>query len=432
MRDRAVWNRRRILRWAIVFGLVVSGLGGAILAWRHGSASREPTGAALHWRLAHEALQAQDFASAREHLECCVQSWPAHTQTHFLLARVSRRADDLESAERHLQVAEALQWYPEEIALERLLTRAQAGNLGDTEAVLLQRLEESPGADELVYEALIKGNLVVYQLPQAAHLATRWLEEYPDRWQPWLYRGRAHYLNHALGRAVSDYRRALEALPHHRQGRLWYASALVLDGRFHDALPVFEKYVADYPDDSAGLLGLAYGHQMLKQATEAEKCLERLLSQQPRHAAGLLLRARLEMDRDAPQQALVWLKQAEATVPNDVDIVQGFILAYRQLGKTAEAKQYQERLEELRQFTKRLDAVRAQILRSPKEIGPRHEAGVLSLRLGQPREAADWLVGALALDPNHRPTHEVLAQCFEQLGEKHLAEYHRRRSQMTR
>jgi tetratricopeptide (TPR) repeat protein len=427
-----VWNRRQILSGAIVVGLLALALGGAVLAWQHLKAAGEPGGAALHWRQAHEALRAQDFANAREHLEYCVQNWPAHAQTHFLLARTSRRADDLEYAARHLKIAEALQWYPEEIALERLLARAQAGDLRETESVLLQRLEENSGADELIYEALIKGNLVVFQLPQAMSLATRWLEEHPDRWQPWLYRGRAHYLNNTLGRAIADYRRALQALPHLRQGRLWYASALVLDGRFRDALPAFEQYVADYPDDSAGLLGIAYCHQMLKQSREAEAWLGQLLRQHPKHAAGLLLRARLELDRDAPQQAVVWLKQAEAAAPNDVEIAQAFITAYRQLGKTAEVQHYEQRVEELRKLIKRLDAVRTEIMRSPREVGPRHEAGVLCLRLGQPKQASDWLVGALALDANHRPTHEALAECFERLGDKNLAEYHRRRAQMIR
>jgi Tfp pilus assembly protein PilF len=423
-----VGKRRQALRWAIVFCLLVLGAGGALLAWQRWGASRAPVGTAWHWQRAHEALDGQDFVAACEHLQQCVEGWPAHAEAHFLLARAARRADDLDRAETHLKIAEALQWSSEDIAWERLLAQAQIGDLRTTEGQLLERLEESLVADELILEALLKGYLAAYRLPQAAHLATRWLEQHPDRWQPWLYRGRAHYLNHALGSAAADYQRALEAQPHHRQGRLWYAGALLLYGRFRDALPAFEKYVEDYPDDAAGLLGLANSHLMLKQYAEAQRSLEQLLRRQPRHAAGLLLRARLELDRDEPRQALVWLKKAEAVAPHEVDIVQGFISAYRHLGKASEANRYQQRLKELRKFTKRLEEVRTQILRSPGEISPRYEAGVLSLRLGQPREASGWLLGALALDRNHRPTHKALARCFEQLGEKHLAEYHRRRA----
>jgi tetratricopeptide (TPR) repeat protein len=413
----------------VIVCLAVLGPCWALLVWQRWSRPRQPTGVALHWRLAQEALQAQDFPRALEHLRHCAESSPAHAETQFLLARAARRADDLESAETHLKVAAAMQWSAEDVALERLLTQAQTGGLAKTEAPLLERLEEGTAEDELILEALIKGYLAAYRLPEASRLATRWLEQRPDRWQPWLYRGRAHYLNRFLGRAVADYQRALGVMPHHRQGRLWYAGALLLDGRFRDALPVFEKYTADYPDDPAGLLGLANCHLMLKQRAEAESCLERLLGRQPGHAAGLLLRARLELDRDDPRQALVWLKKAEAAAPHEIDVIQGLILASRQLGRTAEAKQYEERLGQLRKLNRRLDALRSQILSSPKDVGPRLEAGTLSLRLGQPREALDWLLGALALDPNHRPTHAALAQCFERLGDKHLAEYHRHRAE---
>jgi Tfp pilus assembly protein PilF len=412
----------------VILSLVVLGCAAAILAWQRGGASRELTGTALHWRQAREALQRQDFVCAREHLQHCLDSCPAHAETHFLLARAWRRGDDPDSAETHFKIAEALGWSAEDIALERLLARAQIGNLGEIEPSLLERLEENPLEEELIFEALIKGYLVMYRLPQAAHLATRWLKQQPDRWQPWLYRGRAHYLNGALGRAVADYQHALQAQPHHRQGRLWYAGALLLDGRFREALPVFQKYAGEYPDDSAGLLGLANCQLMLKQHGEAQESLGRLLGQQPRHAAGLLLRARLEMDRDAPQQALLWLKKAEAAAPQEVDIVAALVQAYRQLGQTALANRYQQRHDELRKLTRRLDQLRTQILRSPGEIAPRHEAGVVCLRLGQARQAHDWLLAALALDPNHRPTHQALAECFEKMGDKHLAEYHRGRA----
>jgi tetratricopeptide (TPR) repeat protein len=383
----------------------------------------------LHWQRAQEALEAQDFALAREHLGHCVESWPAHAETRFLLARAARRGDDLDGAETQLKVAEAMQWPADEIALERLLAQAQLGDLGRAEAPLLERLEEGSANEELILEALIKGYLTAYRLPEAAHLATGWLEKRPNRWQPWLYRGRAHYLNGAFARAASDYRRALEGLPGLRQGRRWYAGALLLDGRFRDALPVFEKYVADYPDDPAGLLGLANCHLMLKQRGEAEAYLDRLLRRQPNHGAGLLLRARLELDRDELRQALDWLKKAEAAAPHEVDIVQGIIQAYQQLNRPDEVKRYQARLEELRKSNRRLDELRTQILASPKVIGPRHEAASLCLRLGRPREALDWLLGALTVEPDNRATHEALAKCFEQLGDKNLAEYHRGRAQ---
>src|SRR5262249_23047450 len=153
--------------------------------------------------------------------------------------RACRRGDDSEAWQTHLRAAEALQWPAEEIAFERQLMQAQVGKLVNVEAPLLAQLSAGSAEEELILEALVKGYLEVYRLPDSAFRATQWIERQPVRWQPWLYRGRAHYLNHALGRAAADYRRALEIKPDHHLGRLWLASALLLGGQFAEALPEF-------------------------------------------------------------------------------------------------------------------------------------------------------------------------------------------------
>jgi tetratricopeptide (TPR) repeat protein len=424
-------KRLLVLRWSIAVILTVLVLGGAALglrAWT-GSAGDAADGPHFHRRQAEEALQAQDFPRAREHLERCLTFWPAHAETRFLLARTCRRADDAVAWQTHLRAAEALQWPAEEVQFEQQLMQAQAGKLNDVEAPLRGQLGSGGAEEELILEALVKGYLDVYRLPECAHWATYWIERHPERWQPWLYRGRAHYLNHATGRAAADYRQALQIKPDLHQGRLWLASALLLGGQFSDALPEFETYLRDDPDDAAGLLGLATCHLELNQQGPAETTLDRLLAHKPDNAAALLVRARLEMARDAPEQALTWLKKAEAVAPHEGDILNALVLASRQLGRQADAKSYQERLDEIHKQTMRLDEARKQIIRNPKEVAPRYEAGVLCLHLDRFQEALDWLLGALALDPNHQPTHQALADCYEKLGDAQHAAYHRFRAE---
>jgi tetratricopeptide (TPR) repeat protein len=418
------------VRRSVLVGLSVLTLGGAALALRPwaGRPADAAGGPHAHRRQAEQALEAQDFRRAREHLEQCLASWPAHAETHFLLASTCRRADDAEAWETHLRAAEALQWPVEEIQFERQLMQAQIGKLADVEAPLLEKVSTSGADEELILEALAKGYLEVYRLPDAAYWATQWVERHPGRWQPWLYRGRAHYLNRALGRAAADYRRALEIKPDHHQGRLWLASALLLGGQFAEALPEFETYLRDDPDEPAGLLGLASCQLELNQQGAAEAALDRLLARHPDNVAGLLVRARLEMARDAPDKALTWLKKAEALAPHEEDILNALVLACRQLGRQVEAEAYQRRLDKVHKETVRLDEVRKQIIRTPNEVGPRYEAGVLCLRLDRPQEALGWLLGVLDLDPDHRPTHQALADCYEKLGEPRRAAYHHSRA----
>jgi tetratricopeptide (TPR) repeat protein len=423
-------DRARVMRRSTLAALAVLALGGAALALRPW-AGRTPDaveGPHAHRRQAEQALEAQDSPRAREHLEQCLASWPAHAETHFLLACACRRADDVEAWQRHLRAADALQWPAEEIAFERQLMQAQVGRLAGVEAPLLEQRSAGGAEEELILEALVKGYLEVYRLPDAAYWASHWIERHPGRWQPWLYRGRAHYLNRALGRAAADYRRALEIKPDHRQGRLWLASALLLGGQFAEALPEFETYLRDDPDDPAGLLGLATCYLELNRQGPAEAALDRLLARHPENVAALLVRARLEMARDAPDRALTWLKKAEAVAPREEDILNALVLASRQLGRQAEAEAYQRRLDEVHKETARLDEARRQIIRTPNEVGPRYEAGVLCLRLERAQEALGWLLGALDLDPNYRPTHQALADCYEKLGEPRRAAYHRPRA----
>jgi tetratricopeptide (TPR) repeat protein len=428
-------NRVRVVRRVILAAVALLALGGAVLglrAWAQ-HVSKLPTPDSRlpsdHWRQAEEAIEAQDFPRAREHLEQCLASWPAHAETHFLLARVCRREDDAEGWEKHLRTAEALQWPAEGIQFERELMQAQAGKLADVEAPLREELSAGGGADdELILEALVKGYVEAYRLPDAAYWASQWIERHPGRWQPWLYRGRAYYLNHNVGRAAADYRRALEINPDLRRGRMWLGSALLLGGQYTEALPEFETCLRDEPDDAAALLGLATCRLELNQQGPAEAALDRLLARNPKHVAGLLVRARLEMARDAPDRALTWLKKAEAVAPHEGDILNALLLACRQLGRQDEAQAYQQRLDEVHKRTLRLDEVRNQIIKTPKEVGPRYEAGVLCLRLDRTQEAQGWLQGALALDPDHRPTHQALAECYEKLGDPGRAAYHRVRA----
>ena len=62
--------------------------------------------------------------------------------------------------------------------------------------------------------------------------------------------------------------------------------------------------------------------------------------------------------------------------------------------------------------------------------GPRvpYEIGSIFLRLGQERLGLDWLYRALAHDPNHRPTHQALAEYYAKKGDQERAAQHAQRA----
>jgi tetratricopeptide (TPR) repeat protein len=123
------------------------------------------------------------------------------------------------------------------------------------------------------------------------------------------------------------------------------------------------------------------------------------------------------------------LKRAEALAPHKTDITYELVGVYERLDKPEEAKRYERQLQELRGQTMQLDALLKQIGREPDNVSPRYEAGVLCLRLGREKEAGRLFVSALQLDPDHAPTHEALAEYYQNRGEVQRAEYHRRKAE---
>lgn len=422
-----VWLLARPIRGAaVVVGLLALVCGSYAVFSRGHPCTREPVD--NPWLQAQSALAQDHLPRAIEHLRRTVESRPFYAEAHFLLARACRRNDDLAGWQRHLHRAEALQWPREDLDLERRLLRAQAGSQRDPDGVLLSHLESFHRDPGLIFEAIVRGLLETYRFAEAVSWATHWLERYPDDYRAWLLRGRAFYLNRVRDQALADYRRAWELNPGQPTVRLWRASAFMATGQFSEALASFEAALQDQPNHAGALLGAANCLLVLNRKAEALARLEELLSGQPTNAGALLVRGRLELDRDAPAQALSWLQRAEAAAPHDPEILQGLVLAHRQLGHQDEAARYQRRQHEIQELTRQLDDARRQTLREPDSAVRRYEAGALCLRLGQDEEAVRWFESALLIDANHQPSHHALAEWYQQQDDAKRAEEHRRKA----
>jgi tetratricopeptide (TPR) repeat protein len=380
------------------------------------------------WSQAQRALAEDHLPQAIGHLRRTLATRPFYAKARFLLARASRRSDDVAGWQHHLYRAEALQWPRDEIDLERRLLRAQSGSLRDIDPVLLSFLDSFHSDTGLILEAIVKGFLESYRLQEAVSWANRWLERYPEDYRSWLYHGRAFYLNGTRQQALADYRRAWELKPDQPSLRLWLAAALMLDGQFSEALAHFEASLREQPDQPNALLGAANCLLELNRKDEAQARLDELLSRQPTNAAALLVRARLELDRDAPAEALSWLRRAEAAAPQDPGIVHALVLAYRQLGRRDEAEQYQRRQNELQELTQRFEEARKRAILEPESVALRYEVGALCLRLGHDEEAVRWFESALLIDANHQPSHQALADWYQKQGDVRRSEAHRRAS----
>jgi Tfp pilus assembly protein PilF len=407
--------------------LLLLGALGVFIPWRQPN-SADDNSASSHWQQALQALAQDDFVLAKSHFAQCLQVWPLNAEVHFLLAQASRRADDPAGWQVNFRRAEVLGWDRSSLDLERDLMQAQSGDLQRIENRLLNRLDSSSGDEELIREALAKGYLKTDHLDALLALTRTWISHYPDHWQPRLFRARALQLLHSVDAAVNEYGRVLELKGDHAEAHFELAGALLVNSRFREAAAHFQRYLQSHSTDSAALVGLANCQLSLGEMKAARATLDRLFAMHQEGAAGLFVRAKIELAEGRPEQALHWLKKAEARAPHETDITYNLIQTFQQLGNQQEAQAYVRKLQDLRQKYEQLERIKTRIRAQPEDLALRDEAGALSLGLGRYEEAGRWLGSALQLDPNHRPTHQIMAEYFQKLGKADLAAYHQRKS----
>ncbi|MCS6976199.1 MAG: tetratricopeptide repeat protein [Gemmatales bacterium] len=388
--------------------------------------------AIYHWREAHRDAEAGRFLEAREHLRRCLEVWPASGETHFQMARICRRAGDYATAQHHLQQARQYRWPGAAVDLELLLLDVQANGARGPDAATLQHfIYSNQHPDEkLILEALVKGYVHNFYLRDAEYWLNYWVEMHPDDWFAYYWRGQLRERFGKLDEAIADYRQALRLSPGQLDAAFRLGQVLQQKGiDLAEARQLFELYLKAHPEDGPALLGLARCHRGLGEPASAQAVLDRIKSDSPSYAKALLLRALLASDQENYPQALEYLREAERLNPKEPDIAHQLAHVLNQLGRPEEARPYAERHKQLEAELRELGDITRELLGTPADVEKRYRAGVILLRAGQ-EEGVRWLLTVLREDPNHRPTHEALAEFYSKSSvpeHRRLAELHRRR-----
>ena len=412
--------RYRVLRW-FLGGVLVAGalaLAGAA-AWPHLDAWQA-------WNQAQKALAADDLAQAREHLQRARARWPGSASLRFLLARTLRRQGDLVQAREELEQAARLGHSREEIDLEKVLALAQVGELETVEETLHALLEAGHAQSPLLYEALVAGYLALHDLRNAERWASRWLQEHPAAWRAYRLRGLAREQGVQLHAAAQDYRQALDLRPGDPELTFRVGEMLRRMDNFAEALPYLEAAAAAEPHDASRILALTRCLRSLGRTQEAWQRLSQWQAEHPDASAAVLaLLGRLALDLQQSDQALHWLRQAEQRLPADEETFHALSVLLRDLGRPEEAERYEARAKDVRRKLKRIDGLLRVLRDQPRDVALRHELGRLLVTLGFDEAAERWLLSALELDPDHRPTHATLAELYDTRGDRESARNHR-------
>lgn len=371
--------------------------------------------AEIHFRRAEEALarslQAKGpapLAEARRHLACCLRVWPNSGRVNFLMAQAARRAGDLDEAARSLRRAEQAGWVAEAIDLEKTLGQVQQGDLDQAEPLLASFVERDHPDKLLILEALVQGCRRTYQLPRAlVHLNT-WLEAQPESVRALVWRGETLLLLGRARDALADYQKAVEIDPAEDEARLKAAELFLGNHQSQEASSHFAELLNRHPEQGEALLGLARCRAEQGDTAEAVKLLDRLLSLQPEHSGALAERGTIALEAGNPQEAEKLLRRAAKAAPFERATLYTLYRCLTANGHTREADECLARIQRVDEDGKRLDELKAAVMKAPRDASLRCEMGIILLRNGQDKEGVRWLESALREQPGHAAARQAL------------------------
>ena len=166
--------------------------------------------------------------------------------------------------------------------------------------------------------------------------------------------GVVHQDNRRPERALAEFERVLRLDPELRQMPLprkmfliYLAQDLIAVGRSADARPHLSRALEEGRDAYAmDLLGQA--HRMQGDFDDAERCWLRSIEWDDRRSWPWLLLGKLELQRNRPEEAIARLVRAAELAPTSYEPAYSLSLAYRRVGRDAEADRFRERADLLR------------------------------------------------------------------------------------
>jgi predicted Zn-dependent protease len=423
---RVCRNPGRTLPVLALLALIGAGVGlGVMQGW-----------AAWQYHLAQQAYQQSAFAQSYRHYERVLKIWEGRPAVHLEAARAARRAQLLEQAQRHLDRCQDLNGGPRgitaELQLERFLLRAETGDL-DTdrlEETLWRAVKAKEPETPLILEALARGYRRLLRLDAARTCLRLLVEHEPNNAWALGELGFMLFSGPTPSHGIPFLRKALDLKPDYDEARRTLAQSLIsLDPA--EARDHFEHLRRKGDNSPEVLAGLAQAYWTLGEAEQALRFFEAALEREPDSATTLVERGSLLLEAGKLTQAEADLRKAVAIDPTYGRSYYQLARVLEQQGgeaKQAEARRCLELGKQAEKANERLaDIINYKMSRDSHNPDLYYEVGELLLRGPRKDAGLGWLYRVLKLDPNHQPTHRLLARYYEEKGDRVMAAKHRQR-----
>ena len=403
-RQLAHQPRRAVLKLVLVLLVIAAAIAAGVWIWYE-----------IHLRAARTDLDRGHNADAIRHLRACQSVNPHGRDVMLLSARAARCAGAWEEADNLLTTYWERDGDEEPLVLERLLHRAARGDLESAGASLRARIAQGGPDARLAREALASGFLFRFRWPEAAAVLEAWLAENPDDTLALILSGKFLEQQQGYEDALKMYRRILELDAGHVEARLRIATILVSRRRGDEAaaeLVILKQKLPDHPEVQ---VLWARSLAMLGRTDESRQAIDDCLRANPDYPAALLERGTLALVEGDEAAAEAALSRAVKLDPGNLQLRNQYALVLRRLGKNDAAAVEHAIARQLEADSERIgQIIRGPLQERPNDPALHHEIGAIALRSGLITEALRWFTSALQVDPDHQPTHRVLATLYHE------------------
>jgi tetratricopeptide (TPR) repeat protein len=140
-----------------------------------------------------------------------------------------------------------------------------------------------------------------------------------------------------LAGAESDYSTAIAAQPTDAALHVAYADFLLVQRRYADAIAQFREALRLAPHRLDAEIGLATAYRGVHNYDETKRVLEAARREHPTDARPLFILGDLDIELQSYDSAIAHLKSAAALRPNDVEIHERLLIAYKAKGDAPDA-----------------------------------------------------------------------------------------------
>ena len=417
-------TRKRSLRG---LGLGLLGLGTfTLLIWLTGLFSPDRGQAEAVDRLIRE----RKYEDALQQANRWATHAPKSGEAQFQKARCLLTCDQPEEALRLMELAESLG--VSKLRVEGLMgvIYARSGRAGEAERLLRKAQAGSPESDPLVDETLARIDLGALRFGPALKSIDRWSKGSPK--DPWPEMLRAE-IDRQFGvhpEIIEDeYRAALDRDPKFGPARFGLAELLRKRGRLEDAIKEYETYLFENPEDAGAMSGLGTCSLDSGQEDVAREWFDKALTLNPNEVDALDGRVAIALRSGEAELALPLLDRLVKLEPLNVIHHYKRSLALDRLGRMDEATTERETCNRLRQEKDELDRLRKVAGKNYRDPAPQADLVSWLLSHDRAKEGLKLAQELIQRPGGHPRTAKLLADYYEQQGNKGLANFYRAKAQ---